>query len=175
MQRTAARQVMIAGAMALLGAGAAGSAQTKGWPPVDKAYVDDKGRVHIVEEDGKDIAVPNEKDQVGNSDVKIAEDKKTVGWMAVYDIEGLTTYPIPLGVVIWKEGKVRQNLGDNLMIYGWRFWEGGKQAAFCSGPVHGDDAVHCELHDAITGRKIAEVAGNPDDKSPEWARGLGPD
>src|ERR1700740_3551004 len=110
----------LAATMATIAGGAIGSTRAKDWPPVEKAYVDDKGIVHIVEEGGKDIAVLNEKDQVGKSDVKIAEDKKTVGWMAVYDIEGLTTYPIPLGVVIWKDGKVRQNLGDNLMIYGWR-------------------------------------------------------
>lgn len=140
-------------------------------PRVQRAYVDDKGGVHIVEEGGKDISVPKEKDQVASDELKIAEDKRTVGWMAEYD-NPATSYPIPLGVVVWKDGQVRQNLGDGLMIYDWRFWEAGKQVAFCSGTVHGDSGGHCELHEALTGKKLAELHGHLDTASPAWARGL---
>ena len=143
-------------------------------PPVarvQKAYVDDKGQVHIAEEGGKDVIVPREKGQVGSSELKIADDKRTVGWEAANE-NCCTSYPIPLSVVIWRDGKVRQKLGDGLMIYDWRFWEGGKQAAFCSGTVHGDSGGHCELHDVENGKTLQTMDGHLNDDSPKWARGL---
>jgi hypothetical protein len=75
-------------------------------------------------------------------------------------------------VVIWKDGKVVQRLGDGMMIYDWRFWEGGKQVVFCSGTVHGDSGGHCELHDALTGKTLDTIDGHLNDDSPKWARGL---
>lgn len=146
-------------------------AQSQSTGTVKKAYVDAKGSVHILEAGGKDIVVPKEKDQVGSSDVKIADDKKTVGWEALED-NCCTSYPIALSVVIWKDGKVRQRLGDGMMIYDWRFWEGGKQVAFCSGTVHGDSGGHCELHDVESGKTLDTIDGHLTGDSPAWARGL---
>jgi hypothetical protein len=146
-------------------------AQPQGTHPVEKAYVDAKGGVHIVEEGGKDIVVPKEKDQVGSDELKIAVDKKTVGWEALED-NCCTSYPIALSVVIWRDRRVRQKFGDGMMIYDWRFWEGGKQVAFCSGTVHGDSGGHCELHDAETGKLLDTIDGHLNDDSPKWARGL---
>jgi hypothetical protein len=73
--------------------------------------------------------VPQEKDQVGSTEWRIADDKKTVGWLADYE-NCCTSYPISLKLVIYKGGKVRQRLGDGMMIYDSRFLESGKQAAF---------------------------------------------
>jgi hypothetical protein len=140
-------------------------------PLVEKAYVAADGNVHIVETGRGDKAVPKEKDQVGSSELRIADDKKTVGWLAEYE-NCCTSYPIPLKLVIYRDGKVRQRLGDGLMIYDWRFCEGGKQAAFCSGTVHGDSGGHCELHDAISGRTLDTLDGHLDEDSPNWAKGL---
>ena len=70
---------ILAGGMALLAAGVVGSGQSKD-AGVERAYVDGKGSVHIVEGGGTDIAVAKEKDQVGSEQVKVAEDKKTGGW-----------------------------------------------------------------------------------------------
>ena len=146
-------------------------AQPQSTRTVEKAYVDGKGSVHIVEEGGKEIPVAKEKDQVGSEQLTIADDKQTVGWLADYE-NCCTSYPIPLGVVIWRDGKVRQILGDGMMIYDWRFWEGGKQAAFCSGTVHGDSGGHCELHDVESGKTLETIDGHLNDDSPKWARGL---
>jgi len=140
-------------------------------PLVEKAYVDVEGSVHIVETGRGDKTVPKEKDQVGSGELGIADDKKTVGWLAEYE-NCCTSYAIPLKLVIYRNGKVRQRLGDGLMIYDWRFWEGGTQAAFCSGTVHGDSGGHCELHDASSGRTLDTLDGHLDDDSPKWAAGM---
>jgi hypothetical protein len=138
---------------------------------VERAYVAPDGGVHIVETGRGDVAVPKEKDQVGITELRVADDKKTVGWLAEYE-NCCTSYPISLKLVIYKDGKVRQRLGDGMMIYDWRFWEGGKQAAFCSGTVHGYSGEHCELRDAITGRSLDTLDGHLDENSPNWAKGL---
>ncbi len=149
---------------------ARGPAQTDNLGLVDRAYVDSSGSVHVVE-GGRDIAVPKEKDQVGSSSVKIADDRKTVAWTAEYE-NCCTSYSIPLLLVIYRDGRVRQRLGDGLMIYDWKFWDGGKKVAFCTGTVHGDSGGHCELHDAKSGRTLATVTGHMEDRFPSWARGL---
>jgi hypothetical protein len=140
-------------------------------PVVEKAYVGVDGSVHILVtgQDGK--VVPKEKDQVGSGELRIADDKKTVGWLAEYE-NCCTSYAIPLKLVIYRDGKVRQRLGDGMMIYDWRFWEGGTQAAFCSGTVHGDSGGHCELHDASSGRTLDTLDGHLDGDSPKWAAGM---
>jgi hypothetical protein len=138
---------------------------------VEKAYVGVDGSVHIVETGRGDKAVPKDKDQVGSGELRIADDKKTVGWLAEYE-NCCTSYAIPLKLVIYRDGKVRQRLGDGLMIYDWRFWEGGTQAAFCSGTVHGDSGGHCELHDASNGRALDTLDGHLDKDSPKWAAGM---
>jgi hypothetical protein len=138
---------------------------------VERVYVDASGSVHVVESGGQDKAVPREKDQVGSDVAKIAEDKKTVGWLAEYD-NCCTSYPIPLTLVVYRDGRVLRRLGTGQVIYDWRFWAGGGQVAFCSGTVHGDSGGHCELHDVRSGRTLQTINGHLDDRSPEWAKGL---
>ena len=138
---------------------------------VERAYVDQAGNVHVVENGGRDRKIEKETEQVGSNDIKIASDKKTVGWTALYE-NCCTSYPIALRLVIYKNGRVRRSITADLMIYDWRFWAGGKQVAFCSGTVHGDSGGHCELHDAASGRRLAAISGHLDENSPAWARGL---
>jgi hypothetical protein len=140
-------------------------------PLVEKAYVGVDGSVHIVETGRGVRAVPKEKDQVGSGELRIADDQKTVGWLAEYE-NCCTSYAIPLKLVIYRDGKVRQRLCDGLMTYDWKFWEGGTQAAFCSGTVHGDSGGHCELHDASSGRTVDTLDGHLDNDSPKWAVGM---
>jgi hypothetical protein len=54
-------------------------------PLVEKAYVGVDRSVHIVETRRGDKTVPKEKDQVGSGELRIADDKKTVGWLAEYE------------------------------------------------------------------------------------------
>jgi hypothetical protein len=138
---------------------------------VEKAYVGADGSVPIVETGRGDKVVPKGKDQVGSSELQIADNKKTVGWLAEF-VNCCTSYPILLTLVIYRDGRVRQRPGDCMMTYEWRFWESGKQVAFCSGTVHGDSGGHCELHDASSGRILDTLDGHLDEDSPNWSKGL---
>ncbi|HXC86431.1 MAG TPA: hypothetical protein VNU23_01520 [Candidatus Cybelea sp.] len=61
---------------------------------------------------------------------------------------------------------------SGLMIYDWRFQEGGTRAAFCPGTVDGDSGGHCELHDASSRLTLDTLDGHLDDDSPKWAVGM---
>ncbi len=138
---------------------------------IAKAYVDDKGRVHIVTSDGADIKPPQEEDQVGSVSVSIADDKETVGWLAQFP-NCCTSYPIALTLVIWRSGRIVHRFGNGMMIGKWHFVAGGKQAAFHTDTVHGDFAPHYELRDLQTGRKVAKWDGPLTDQAPSWAQNL---
>jgi hypothetical protein len=138
---------------------------------IEKVYVDRSGVVHVVPAGGGDRKVRKEKDQTGTWMLRSSEDQSTVGWLAEFG-NCCTSYPIPLKLVIYRNGKVRRRFGDGMMIYDWRFWAEGKQAAFCSGTVHGDSGGHCELHDINTGKTLDTIDAHLDENSPPWARGL---
>jgi hypothetical protein len=143
--------------------------------PIDKVFVDESGTVHVVERGGVHKSVGKAKDQVGAAMVKIAQDGKTAGWTAEYP-NCCTSYPIPLVLVIYRNGRIRHRLHDGMMIYDWRFWAHGQRVAFCTGTTHGPSTGHCELHDVESGRTLAKVdppVGEAAEyKYPRWARGL---
>lgn len=142
---------------------------------IDKVYVDASGAVHVLERGGALKTVGKAKDQVGAAMVKIAKDRKTAGWTAEYP-NGGTSYPIPMALVIYHDGRIRQRLHDGMMVYDWRFWAGGQQVAFCTGTTHGPSTGHCELHDVESGRTLATadppVGGAAEYKYPRWALDL---
>jgi hypothetical protein len=147
------------------------SAQSNTAKLISKAYVDDKGRVHIVAGNGDDIKPPQEEGQVGSDSVSVADDKETVGWLAKFP-NCCTSYPVALTLVIWRSGKIMHRLGDGMLIAKWHFVAGGKQAAFYTNTVHGDFAPHYELRDLQTGRQVAKWDGPLTEQAPSWAQEL---
>jgi hypothetical protein len=79
---------------------------------IQSVHVDPGGGVHIIETDGRDRDIPKEKDQVGSSQAKIADDKETAGWLAEYE-NCCTSYPIALTLVVYRRDKDR--FGDGMM------------------------------------------------------------
>jgi hypothetical protein len=146
-------------------------AQSNTAKSITKVHVDDDGRVHIMDSDGKDTRPPMEKGQVSCDSVRVADDKQTVGWLAEYP-NCCTSYPIALTLVIWRSGKIVHRLGNGMLIANWHFVAGGKQAAFYTNTVHGDFAPHYELRDLQTGRQVGKWDGALSDKAPSWAQGL---
>ena len=68
--------------------------------------------------------------------IKIAEDGRTVGWTVLYD-NCCTSYPIPLLLVIYKDGKVQQRLNKS----GQMIYDGGVQGFWqASGLLHRNHA-----------------------------------
>jgi hypothetical protein len=140
-------------------------------PQIDRVYADQDGTVHVALVGGKSATIRKEKDQVGADDFKVASDGRTAGWTELYP-NCCTSYPIPLAIAVYRDGRVRRRFRPTLMIYRWQFWEDGRQIAYCSGTVHGDQGVTCELHDVASGRELASFDGLPDERSPAWARAL---
>jgi hypothetical protein len=135
-----------------------------------RIYVGSDGLAHLVDDTGKDMAMPKEKEQVSISTPKLSADKQTAGWLIEQE-NCCTSYPIPTGLALYKAGKKRV-IGDGLMIYDWCFTGGGAQAALSSGTVHGMTERHLLLYDVSSGRLLQEWNGAPDASPPDWAKDL---
>jgi hypothetical protein len=138
---------------------------------IARVYIDSEGALHLVDAAGRDAKVSKEKDQVAFSSPQVAGDNQTVGWLAEFP-NCCTSYPIPMTLVIYRDGKIIQQLKPGMMIVDWRFRVGGRQVAFCTNTVHGDSAPHCELYDVNSAKLLEEFDGNAGERSRTWMDGL---
>jgi hypothetical protein len=105
--------------------------------------------------------------QIEFDDVAISPDRRVVGWLALY-ANCCTSYPIPLALVLYSNGKTRVLTGRGLPVWQWRFLANGTRVAFEQETVHGGIGVHFELRDVVTGRLIDEY-DPPSDSSADAA------
>jgi hypothetical protein len=138
---------------------------------IARVYIDSEGVLHLVDAAGHDTKASKEKDQVAFSSPQVAGDNQTVGWLAEFP-NCCTSYPIPLALVIYRDGKIIQQLQPGMMIVDWRFRTEGKQVAFCTNTVHGNSAPHCELHDVNSAKLLEQFDGNTGERSRPWMDGL---
>ena len=148
------------------------------WPlpaPASEIYVsvriDAQGQLHIVTANQRDITPARAPDQVGFDQPAISADGTTVGWLALYP-NCCTSYPIPLALVIYRDGKVRHTFGERFPVWKWRFEANGTQVAFAQETVHGHLGVHFELRDVESGQLIAAHDGDPLPDAPQWIRNV---
>jgi hypothetical protein len=120
---------------------------------------------------GRNVLVPPEKDQVSSEVPEVAPDGETVGWL-VETPNCCTSYPIATTLVIFRAGRIVRRLGDGMMLYKWRFAEGGRQVAVSSGTVHGTKGIHLTLYDSRTGRRLKTWDGSDSDRAPEWGAAI---
>ena len=68
----------------------------------------------------------------------------------------------------------RQRFEDGPVLWSWSFVAGSAQVAYHTGPLHGEETSHCELHAVESGRLISMWEGDLDSdaKRPAWAKGL---
>jgi len=146
---------------------------------VTRAYVDDKGAVHIVMADGNKHTIKPFKWQNGGSftDVKVAGDGRTVGWVANQMLEPLeagTNYALEtgVGVEVWRDGKVIRNLAPGV-IRDWTFLRGGQEVAIHTAPLHGQEFYDCTRFDVGTGKELEHWSlDRRDYVVPDWAKPL---
>jgi hypothetical protein len=129
---------------------------------VSRAYVDSNGAVRVVRSDGREVVVPKEKEQQGAEDFLISDDHRTVGWLVEYP-NCCTSYPIPMTVVLYRDGRIIHRLENGRAIFRWTFLKGGEQVAYFSDSVHSNLAPECVLVDVATGKTLAD-----------WLRDQGP-
>ncbi len=138
-----------------------------------QAKVDPSGDLRILTKDGREIIPKKEPDQVAFDKVEVSPDGHAVGWLALFP-NCCTSYPIPLKLVIYANGKLRTFTGSGLPVWRWCFEAGGKQLAFEQETVHGGMGIHYELHDVRTGRLLSKYDPNSEasGKPPKWVAEL---
>jgi uncharacterized protein YecT (DUF1311 family) len=146
---------------------------------VSRVYVDDRGRpnenvqdVHIVYSNGADVVAPKEKDLESSTNPAVAEDRRTVGWLA--DYWGCSqSYPCPTALVIYRDGHIITKIvASGGVIWDWKFFDNGKQAGFSEGVTHGTLIPEdYRLYDVSTGGLIQKIK-TANKHSPEWVKTL---
>jgi hypothetical protein len=148
---------------------------------------DETGNLHILYSDKTDISQtlrPKRKitddsnhvvyNQKGITDVKMAPDKRTIGWAENID-NAATSYSIPYVLAIYRSGKTIMHIQQGQMLWFWTFRDDGKHIAAVWGPTHGREVGDYQLYDARNCRLLSEVFGDPATQSlsadaPEWAK-----
>lgn len=145
------------------------------------------GPLHILYSDGTEVvkSLPplqksTEKEivfnDVGFSDVQLAEDRQTLGW--TINVENCcTSYSIPLSVVVLRNKHVFHSFDTGQMVWSWMFVRRGEQVAIVFGPTHGPEVGDYRLYDVETGKLKSEVYGDEETQAlkpsaPEWAKRL---
>lgn len=132
------------------------------------------GAAQIVFENGAKITVTKESGQAGISEPQTASDGQTAGWLVDYNVPGVS-YPVSGTLIVWQANKILQRFSGGQSFYSWTFWAGGKHVAYHTGPLHGEQKSHCELHDVQDGRLVLVWDGDLDlasAKRPAWTRSL---
>lgn len=112
--------------------------------------------------------------QEGITDVKLAPDKRTLGWAETFDNSG-QSYSIALALAIYRSGDTILHILQGQELWYWTFRDRGKHVAAVWGPTHGTQAGDYQLYEVDTGRLVSEVFGDPATQSlradaPEWAK-----
>jgi hypothetical protein len=159
--------------------GEIGVAWTERLGPGDRfVQVEDAGWLRLMTAKGREIVV-NDVEQIEYDQIAISPDGKAVGWLALYPNPS-TSYPIPLKLTIYSEGKLHEFARNGLPIWHWQFTDASNRVAFEQETVHGGRGVHYELREVSSGRLLDQfspsVDGNgqpePHQKTPEWVSRL---
>jgi hypothetical protein len=144
------------------------SAASQGYPQVvSKAYADSDSRVHVINGDGKEVILSKEKGQESVEQPVIAGDNRTVGWLVNFP-NCCTSYPISMTIVLYRDGRIIQRLGNGMGVFKWYFVKGGEQVAYYSDTVHSNLAPQLTLVDVATGKTLEKWARG-DGTLPAWA------
>ncbi len=133
---------------------------------IQRAFVAKDGSVRLVEHGGITKSIPPESKQVGAEHVRIAPDRHTVGWSVLIE-NCCTSYPIPITVNVYRDGRKVSISPGGLMVWEWRFAGRGERVAVLYGPVHGN-AAGANLYDTRNGKILASC--NAPCKAPHWAQ-----
>jgi hypothetical protein len=138
------------------------------------AKIDSNGRLHLVTDAGSEVLAPKLKWQTRFEQVAIAEDGRTVGWLADYPDPTVTYYKgatLAGKLVIFRHGQIVRAFDSEQIFWGWGFRSGGAQVAFCTGPTH-SGASECLLRRVDSGAVIERWAVNDAETPPAWSQDL---
>ena len=115
-------------------------------------------------------------EKVRVTDRKLAPDKVTSGWFLAYPWPDQNEVSqrwriIPATLVLARHGHVIRRIEADTTFWSWSFWNGGKQVAYQTGPMHGE--TECVLADVATGHQVKTWTGdcrNAPDNAPDWVK-----
>jgi hypothetical protein len=152
---------------------------------VTSAIVGTDGLVHIRRGSGAEFVAPLEKSPVDietahdmqvSVEAPVIADGRTVGWLVNFP-NCCTSYPIPLVLMIYRDGKIVSRIRPSVLlpIWKWVFIDGGLRVAYYSETVHGGWGRRCELRDIQTGKMLDEWDRDEWDRSkgralPDWCK-----
>ena len=102
--------------------------------------------------------------EVGFDDVKISDDKRTIGWSELFENVG-TSYPIPETLAVYRSGKTITHIRQGQMLWGWTFFDHARRVAGVWGPTHGTSTGDYQLYDAETGQMLSELIKDTENRS----------
>jgi hypothetical protein len=160
--------IWLAACLVVLNAGAGGTAAQTA---IGRVYADTGNQVHVVTANGREFVVPRDLNQAGVDGIKISDDRRVAGWLVLYR-QPYTGSPIAGKLAIWRDGHVVRTFKTPQTFWSWSFASSG-QIAYHTGPTHGEQNSHCELHDVKTGRTLARWEGDLSDPNrPAWTKTL---
>jgi hypothetical protein len=133
------------------------------------ATIDPSGEVRITYSDGRERIVPKLKEEAAFERPRIAQDRRTVGWLADYP-NCCTSYPIPMVLVIYRDGGVLRSIFAGMPIWHWIFLAGGTRVAIYTDTVHSGLDPNYELRDVNSGRIVASWDPSSPRVQPEWVK-----
>ena len=153
--------------------------------PPERGSGDETGALHIMYSDRTQVVeylLPRIKsppgDFIGNesgfAQVKIAVDRRTIGWLEDYETES-SSYPQPIMLAIYSSGRAILHLMQGQTVWYWEFQQDGRQVVAAWGASHGPVVLDYQLYDTATGDLLGETAGEGKTQSlpgnaPAWAR-----
>jgi hypothetical protein len=126
---------------------------------VGKAFAGKDARVHIVRSDGAgELVVPPEPGQDSVQQIKVAVDRRTVGWLVSTYASCCVSYAIPVDLVIWRDGHIVRRFHSAQFIAEWNFARGAREVTFSTEVLHGDADATCYRKDIATGKQLESWA-----------------
>ena len=147
---------------------------------VENATIGKDGRVHLTwsgqpeqvmarDRGGYCESGPKECEDAGAEQMFVSSDRRSVGWTADYN-GCCESYPIPMVLVIARDGKIVQRIQRPMAIWRWRFEDGDGRVAVFSDTTHGRRAPVCALYDTRTWKVIDEWHRGKSATLPAWAK-----
>jgi hypothetical protein len=145
-----------------------------GGPRYASAKIDANGRLYLVTSTGIEVHAPKLKGQTHFEQVEIAEEGRTVGWLADYPNPTVTNYKGAMlagNLVVFRNGRILHVFDTEQVFWGWAFRGAGSQVAYCTGPTHGGTA-ECLLRRVDSGAVMERWVVKGDGTPPAWVHDL---
>lgn len=97
---------------------------------------DDGTALRYETSDGRTVAVEALVDQVGFAQARLSEDRKRLGWVALFP-NCCTSYPVPLKLVVSSENGSMVSFSGSQAIFKWCFAKGSKAVVYRQEALHG--------------------------------------